>query len=369
MEQDESDEPSAESRLGNLRDGLMGLEPYPWSLIDTWIASARPLMRAHYGEHFDDFVAVTATPKWYYGLYVPASDGGRWGKPSRGNGAELHARENDTNQKLAAAAKANILGFLVGLLSLPKAPAARPKGLLGVRAIHIDDLSDAANELLNNLRDEYIKAEHPNHKVWNFSPGSGGRATFNELQAHGYIVPMGMAGSAYVFTDAGQQLIIRPSSSDAGRGAVIHYGELHVGPKYTSTVTANNVGSVATGDHATSIGNVNSNDAVPITQEQHKASISQGQVALVRDQDALERIDDRLYEALGQFLTSARKTQIDLQSMAEVQAKMKETLDEIWAQQEAKGMKPHLLPKTLEVAEWILKSPAMAEVAKKLIES
>ncbi len=53
--------------------------------------------------------------------------------------------------------------------------------------------------------------------------------------------------------------------------------------------------------------------------------------------------------------------------MAEVQAKMKETLDDVWAQQAAKGMKPGLLPKSLEIAGAIATNPVMFEVAKKLL--
>ena len=46
---------------------------------------------------------------------------------------------------------------------------------------------------------------------------------------------------------------------------------------------------------------------------------------------------------------------------------MKATLDEVWAQQEAKGMKSKLLPKGLEVVEVLAKSPITAEIAKKLL--
>jgi hypothetical protein len=63
----------------------------------------------------------------------------------------------------------------------------------------------------------------------------------------------------------------------------------------------------------------------------------------------------------------ARKIQVDQQSMAQVQAKMKETLDEVWAQQAAKGLRPQALPEGLKVIEVLAKSPITAEIAKKLL--
>lgn len=148
---------------------------------------------------------------------------------------------------------------------------------------------------------------------------------------------------------------------------VYHHGDVIMGDKYKTTITGSTVGAFAQGDHAVATGHVTIGASGSLTQEQHKTAISAAQTALVHDQDALERIDDRLYEALGQFLTLARKIQVEQQSLAEVQAQMKATLDEVWAQQEAKGMKPKLLPKGLEVVEALAKSPITAEIAKKLL--
>lgn len=74
-----------------------------------------------------------------------------------------------------------------------------------------------------------------------------------------------------------------------------------------------------------------------------------------------------MFEALNQFLRLARDIQVEQKSLADVQAKMKETLDEVWAEQAVKGVKPQLLPKTLQVAGAIATNPVMVEVAKKLI--
>lgn len=140
-----------------------------------------------------------------------------------------------------------------------------------------------------------------------------------------------------------------------------------MGSTFTTNITGSTIGAVAQGDGAAATGHVVVGAAASPTQEQHKTAISKAQTALVHDQDALERIDERLYEALGQFLTLARKIQVEQQSLAEVQAQMKSTLDEVWAQQEAKGMKPTLLPKGLEVVKALAKSPITAEIAKKLL--
>jgi len=104
-----------------------------------------------------------------------------------------------------------------------------------------------------------------------------------------------------------------------------------------------------------------------LTQEQHRRSIADAQAAAIRDQDALDKLDSRMFEALNQFLRLARDIQVGQKSIVEIQTKMKDTLDEVWAQQVAKGMKPQLLPKTLEVAGAIASSPIMVAVAKKLL--
>ncbi len=146
-----------------------------------------------------------------------------------------------------------------------------------------------------------------------------------------------------------------------------HHGDAHMGSTFTTNITGSTIGAFAQGDGAVATGHVVVGAAGTRTQEQHKTAISQAQTALVHDQDALERIDDRLYEALGQFLTLARKIQVEQQSLAEVQAKMKETLDDVWAQQEAKGMKLKLLPEGLGVVEALAKSPITAEIARRLL--
>lgn len=139
-----------------------------------------------------------------------------------------------------------------------------------------------------------------------------------------------------------------------------------MGDKFTTNISNSNVGAAAIGTGAQATGSVTTTTQAP-TQEQHRKAVTEAQGALVRDQDALDRLDSRMFEALNQFLRLARDIQVEQKSLAEVQAKMKDTLDEVWAEQAAKGMKPQLLPKTLEVAGAIVSNPVMIEVGKKLI--
>jgi hypothetical protein len=151
------------------------------------------------------------------------------------------------------------------------------------------------------------------------------------------------------------------------QGPQHYHGETHMGDKYNVTTTNSTIGAQAIGKNAHAVGTVNMSTPGTLTQEQHKAAITQAQNALNEDQDALERLDNRLYEALGQFLRMARQIQVEQQSLAQVQVKMKETLDDVWVQQVAKGLRPQALPEGLKVIEALAKSPITVEVAKKLL--
>ena len=226
-------------------------------------------------------------------------------------------------------------------------------------------LSDNARKVLDRIRKEYTEAGYPEYFRWGIEPEPGDGAAFGELTAHGYIKRHTVRD--WMLTEDGLEALLNPEPEGNGDVYHHHHGDTHMGSTFTTNITGSTVGAFAQGHGAVATGHVTIGATESLTQEQHKTAISAAQTALVHDQDALEQIDDRLYEALGQFLTLARKIQVEQQSLVEVQRLMKATLDDVWAQQEAKGMKPKLLPKTLEVAESLLKSPAMAEVAKKLL--
>lgn len=142
-------------------------------------------------------------------------------------------------------------------------------------------------------------------------------------------------------------------------------GDIIMGPKYTSNVTNSNIGAIGVGDNAQVTGTVNLGG--PPNQEEHRAWIGKARDALNKDEDTLDQIHPGLYEVLSQFLRMTREIQVEQKSMAELQAKMKETLDQVWAQQEAKGLRPQILPKTLEIAKALAENPLMVEAAKKLL--
>jgi len=120
---------------------------------------------------------------------------------------------------------------------------------------------------------------------------------------------------------------------------------------------------VAVGDHATATGTVHVHHG-QVTQAQHEEHIRKAKKALVDDEG---KLDELVHEAFTQFLTLARKIQVEQQSLADIQEKMKATLDEVWAAQTAKGMTPQVLPKTLEVVKALMENPVMGEVVKGLV--
>jgi hypothetical protein len=274
---------AAQDRLRELRQRLAELEPYPWEPIEAWIASARPLITAHYAAHAEAFLSEAATPKWYYALRV-ASGGGRWGGPRVNNFDDASAREGRENRKRAAAAQAKILAFVDGLLDLPPLPALSPH---------------------------------------------------------------------------------TPHDSNRDQTVHHHYGGVTMSdPKFSITNTNSTIGAQAVGDHATATGSVTIGAQGAPTQAQHLENIKSAKKALVDDE---EQLGPLLHEALGQFLRMAREIQVDQKSLAETQAKMKETLDDVWAQEAAKGLRSQVLPQGMKIVGELAKSPVMGVVVKALL--
>lgn len=136
-----------------------------------------------------------------------------------------------------------------------------------------------------------------------------------------------------------------------------------MGSKFTTNITGSTVGAVAVGDHATATGTVHVGAAGSVTQAQHEEHVKRAKKALVDDEG---KLDELVHEALTQFLTLARKVQVEQHSLAETRARMKSTLDEVWAAQVAKGMKPQALPRTLEVVKVLVENPMMNDIVKRL---
>ncbi|WP_441292043.1 hypothetical protein ACSRUE_17910 [Sorangium sp. KYC3313] len=274
----------AQDKLRLLRQRLAELEPYPWETIEAWFASAKPLIKSHFSEHFEEFKAVAAAPDWYFPVYA-SGGGGRWGGPKWNNWAEADARKDREDRKLAEATRNNILHFVDGLLNLPSAPT----------------------------QDSAVLE----------------RVSQGQPIAHYYQGDFIMGGS-----------------------------------KFITSISDSNIGAFGQGDNVYVSGSLTANVASELTQGQHRAAIKEAQKALIDDEDKLEPL---VYEALGQFLRLARDIQVEQKSLAEVQVKMKEALDEVWAQKAAEGLRPQVLPKTLDVVGAIAKHPATATVISRLL--
>jgi hypothetical protein len=211
--------------------------------------------------------------------------------------------------------------------------------------------------------EEYVKAGHPNHNVWMFRPGEEAVAAFNELRANQIIKTCEIGRNPrWRLTDFGLRKLLQPEDRvDLGVG-VQHHRDIIMGDKHSTTITGGIVGAIAVGQNSKAIGTVNVHQG-PLTQEQHRAAIKEAQKALVDDE---EQLGPLLHEVLGQFLRMARDIQVEQQSLAQAQARMKSTLDEVWAQQAARGLRP-ALPEGLKVVGELAKSPVMGEVVKALL--
>lgn len=106
------------------RAKLAAIAPYPWGPVEAWIAGVRPLIRAHFGVHLEDFEQCSKTPRWYEPAYFAGTSrsGVRLDNFDRANAS---ARQHDS--AAAEKARATLLAFIDGLLSLPPPQGAAPQ--------------------------------------------------------------------------------------------------------------------------------------------------------------------------------------------------------------------------------------------------
>lgn len=72
--------------------------------------------------------------------------------------------------------------------------------------------SEAARELLQDLKQQYVEAGYPNRINWAFMPDSSSdEVTYNELRSRGYIEKRTVA--MYILSAAGQSEIMRSASA------------------------------------------------------------------------------------------------------------------------------------------------------------
>ncbi len=70
-------------------------------------------------------------------------------------------------------------------------------------------MTDDAQEMLQHLKEEYVKAEYPSWQIWEFTPQPQTMKTFNQLRALGLVEQIGAYGSPWRLTEQGQDLIMR----------------------------------------------------------------------------------------------------------------------------------------------------------------
>ncbi len=101
----------AHQRLRGLKDELASLEPWPWNNIAAWSAKATPIIRRDWPDDLDDFRKLIAEPRW---------SGSAWFAPRQGDAAvaSAMAKQDSENRLVAEQAKAGILNFLEGLLTV-----------------------------------------------------------------------------------------------------------------------------------------------------------------------------------------------------------------------------------------------------------
>lgn len=119
--------PSTLTSLLALREQLANLAPHPWAPIQAWAAKARPLFRAHLGEHLADFENEVKTPRWSEHIMVSGEH--RYGN-RHDNFAEASAAEEREDTLLATDRKASILAFLDGLIDVVRQGAPAPVAAL-----------------------------------------------------------------------------------------------------------------------------------------------------------------------------------------------------------------------------------------------
>jgi internalin A len=167
-------------------------------------------------------------------------------------------------------------------------------------------------------------------------------------------------------------MLRRPALKKARRKTTLHqqiniYGAVTMGDNHkttTTTITGSTGVAVTHGDHSNATAHAAvRGDRVP-TQQEHEQQVDETQIALIQSR---RELDAATWEVLNQFLRIARQIQVDQQDLKTTQAKMKDALDDAWAQQQASKLRSPTLPEGLAIAKAIAGNPVMQEVAKKLL--
>jgi hypothetical protein len=168
------------------------------------------------------------------------------------------------------------------------------------------------------------------------------------------------------FVDGVLELPLAPTTAPAASASAVQ--TVH-GPQYNFTNSPFGAGAFGAGSTAT--GQMTISPSTLITKEMLKEAIGELQTGLVKVQDRLEEMDARVYDFLSQLLVNVRRLQFEQAEIATIQARVKDTMDEAWAKDAAKAMKPQLLPRVIEGVKLlkVAQNPIAQELVKGLLES
>lgn len=353
--------------LGQRLAELRKIQWSKWENIELWARATRPLVVEFYPNHKDDFDRAAKAPFLVYGFRV--------GEPES-------ERVVKRRLELFAQAHAALVIYIETLLALPThtqgAPMAHHQTVLAQKLEQLkglkvgpEDWSEVTTwaagvhvliaQYYSNHLKKFEAASSP--PQWSSSPmGFTGGIDDEPFDAESLSIDTqentrraNTKHAALVQFIEMLVMLSPPPPSEAPRSVT------HINNITNSTVGAfASHGSAATGHVAFA-------DPKKPTQSEHVASVKVMKKALAEDEAALQSKDGLLEEALHQFLLRAAKIQVEISSIAETQAKMKETLDEVWAEMTAKGMKPAPLKEGLHIIKTLSENPLMQLAVKSLL--
>src|SRR5687767_5277505 len=144
-----------------------------------------------------------------------------------------------------------------------------------------------------------------------------------------------------------------------------NFGEIVMSSEKTVNVTGSKNVSIAD-DHSTATVTVHSGPKGEfLSRDDVVALLNTAQSALDKEAKKLDEIHGLAYEGLSNLLLEIRKIRADQITHAELQKRAHDTLDDLWAKQVVKGMKPVSLDATLETIKAL--APVIGPLGVKLL--
>jgi hypothetical protein len=104
-----------------------------------------------------------------------------------------------------------------------------------------------------------------------------------------------------------------------------------------------------------------------VLQQEHASILLEIQSDLVQLQAQLDELGDGVFDALWQSLRQVAKLRIDEQPSEQLVRQTKSTIEDLWARQVAKDLRPRSLDKVPGVLEALSKHPLVKVVVEQLV--